>query len=71
MKWIRWFLCKMDIYHFITEEWRPLAGSGLTALQAGIWGSTVKDGQVNYFKCRYCGTIMAPFEVAQRYWHVS
>lgn len=71
MKWIRRLLCKMNLYHFVIEKWRPLEGSGLTECQALVWGCTIKDGQVNFFKCRDCETVMAPFEVAERYWRVS
>jgi hypothetical protein len=71
MRLIRWILCKMDIRHRPVEKWRPLDGSGLTEFSAGVWGCTVKDGQVNFCECRDCGTIIAPFEVLSRGWRLS
>jgi hypothetical protein len=71
MKLIRWFLCKLDIRHRLTEAWLPLKGSGLTRETAALWGSKVDRESVSYCVCRDCGQIIAPFEAASRKWHVS
>lgn len=68
MKLIRWVMCKTEIRHRVMELWQPLDGSGLSEFSAALYGSTVEKGQVNYFECVDCATIIAPFEVVQRGW---
>ncbi len=72
MKFLRWIACKMNIRHRIEELWCDLETSGLTRFSALLYGSMIRYGngkeEVQYYKCRDCDTIMAPFEMKLRGW---
>lgn len=72
MKLIRWIRCKLNLHHRVEELWRELESSGLTRFSALLYGSMIRyekgKEEVQYYKCRDCDTIMAPFEVQRRGW---
>ena len=68
MKWIRWILCKLFIRCDIEEKWWDKETSGLSPFSAALYGCEEKDGKYQYFQCRICDAIMAPFEVHERGW---
>lgn len=68
MRFLRLLLCKMDIRHRPAERWMPLGEAKVSVDQARIWGCTVREGRVNFFKCVDCESVIAPFEMQSRGW---
>jgi hypothetical protein len=73
VKWIRWLLCKLFIRCDIEEKWWPERTAGISGGTALLYECKTRVGadgerEVQYYQCRICKSIMAPFEVRERGW---
>jgi hypothetical protein len=70
MNILKRLLCILNFMHEVEERWMLLSEAKLSMLEAVLYGCTIRDGCCNYFKCRVCGAVIAPFEQSRRSYKV-